>query len=175
MRAAFLGVFLAVAVTSSASAQSVTKENIPGITNFARVQTTIACAGAVETSAVPEIKKLGFASIINLRQASEQGANVEGEGTAAKAAGLNYVHLPFNVADPDPKLVDSFLAAVTAPQNQPAFVHCAAGGRAATLWLIKRIKVDHWEQQKAVDEAVALGLANDRLKTFALDWVKAHQ
>jgi len=175
MRVPFLAVFLAGAVAASASAQSVTKENIPGITNFARVQTTIACAGAVEASAVPEIKKLGFASIINLRQASEQGANVEGEGAAAKAVGLKYVHLPFNVADPDPKLVDNFLVAVTAPGNEPAFVHCAAGGRAASLWMIKRIKVDHWEQQKAVDEAVALGLANERLKTFALDWVKAHQ
>lgn len=175
MRVPFLAVILASAVAASASAQQVTKENVAGITNFARVQTTIACAGAVEASAVPEIKKLGFASIINLRQASEQGANVEGEGVAAKAVGLNYVHLPFNVAEPDPKLVDNFLAAVTAPANQPAFVHCAAGGRAATLWMIKRLKVDHWEQQKAVDEAVALGLANDRLKTFALDWVKAHQ
>lgn len=175
MRATFLAVFLAGVVATTASAQSVTKENVPGITNFARVQTTIACAGAVEASAVPEIKKLGFSSIINLRQASEQGANVEGEGAAAKAVGLNYVHLPFNVAEPDPKLVDNFIAAVTAPQNQPAFVHCAAGGRAASLWMIKRIKVDHWEQQKAIDEAVALGLTNERLKTFALDWVKAHQ
>jgi uncharacterized protein (TIGR01244 family) len=175
MKALFLASVLAAAVAVSASAQQVTKENVAGITNFARLQTTIACAGAVEASAVPEIKKLGFASIINLRQASEQGANVEGEGVAAKAVGLNYVHLPFNVASPDPKLVENFIAAVTAPANQPAFVHCAAGGRAASLWLIKRIKVDGWEQQKAVDEAVALGLANERLKTFALDWVKAHQ
>ncbi len=175
VKSPLLALILAGTVAASASAQQVTKETVPGITNFARVQTTIACAGAVEASAVPEIKKLGFASIINLRQASEQGANVEGEGVAAKAVGLNYVHLPFNVADPDPKLVDNFIAAVSSPGNQPAFVHCAAGGRAASLWMIKRIKVDHWEEQKAIDEAVALGLANERLKTFALDWVKAHQ
>src|SRR5437773_6395758 len=110
---------LAVVVLSGApllaQAPQVTKETVPGITNFARVETTVACAGATKAEAVPEIKKFGFASIINLREASEAGADVDGEAAAAKAVGLNFVHLPFNVAMPDPKLVDNFLAAVTRP------------------------------------------------------------
>ena len=171
----FVASILAGAMAVAVQAQQVTKQTVPGITNFARVETTVACAGAVEASAVPDIKKLGFASIINLRQASEQGANVEGEGAAAKAAGINYYNIPFNTQAPDPNLVPSFLAAVTNPSNQPAFIHCAAGGRAATMWLIKRMQIDGWEQQKALDEAVALGLANDRLKQFALDWVSTHK
>jgi rhodanese-related sulfurtransferase len=67
----------------------------------------------------------------NLRLASEEGAQVEAEGAAVKAAGMHYVHLPFNIQTPDPALVDDFIAAVTRPDNQPAYVHCAAGGRAA--------------------------------------------
>lgn len=175
MRLSSVALVLAGAAVAAVHAQQVTKEAVPGITNFARVQTTVACAGAVEASAVPDIKKLGFASIINLRQASEQGANVEGEGVAAKAVGLNYFNIPFNAAAPDPGLVPNFLAAVTTPANQPAFIHCAAGGRAATMWLIKRMQVDGWDQQRAVEEATALGLTNDRLKQFALDWVQAHK
>src|ERR1700686_1566310 len=100
MRLAFVALVLAGATAAAVHAKQVTKEAVPGITNFARVQTTVACAGAVEASAVPDIKKLGFASIINLRQASEQGANVEGEGGAAKAAGLNSFKIPFNPAGP---------------------------------------------------------------------------
>jgi uncharacterized protein (TIGR01244 family) len=174
------GLVVAAAVVAAAgltaAAQSrVTKENVPGITNFARVETTVACAGATKAEAVPEIKKFGFASIINLREASEQGADVDAEAAAAKAVGLKFVHLPFNVASPDPKLVDNFIAAVTRPENQPAFIHCAAGGRAATLWMIKRIKVDGWDEAKAVDEATALGLSNDRLKQFALNYVHEHK
>src|SRR5882762_6107619 len=96
-------------------AQGVTKETVPGVTNFARVETTIACAGATTPAAVAGIKKMGYASIINLRQASEPGADIEGEAAAAKAAGINYVHLPFNAASPDPAVVDAFLKAVTAP------------------------------------------------------------
>jgi len=175
MRLVFVALVLAGAAAAAVHAQQVTKEAVPGITNFARVQTTVACAGAVQASAVPDIKKLGFASIINLRQASEQGADVEGEGAAAKAVGLNYFNIPFNTAAPDPNLVPNFLAAVTAPANQPAFIHCAAGGRAASMWLIKRMEVDGWDQQRAVEEATALGLTNERLKQFALDWVQGHK
>ena len=170
-----LAVILAGATVAAVSAQQVTKQTVPGITNFARVETTVACAGAVEASAVPDIKKLGFKSIINLRQASEQGANVEGEGAAAKSAGIAYYSIPFNTQAPAPNLVPDFLAAVTKPENQPAFIHCAAGGRAATMWMIKRMQVDGWDEKKAGDEAAALGLANDRLKQFALDWVATHK
>jgi uncharacterized protein (TIGR01244 family) len=175
MRVPFVAVALAGVMVVAAHAQQVTKESVPGITNFSRLQTTIACAGAVEVSAVPDIKKLGYNSIINLRQASEQGANVEASMAAAKAAGINYVHIPFNIQSPDPDLVPKFLAAVTAPANQPAFVHCAGAGRAATMWMIKRMQVDGWDQQKAGEEAAALGLNNDRLKQFAIDWVATHK
>ena len=94
---------------------------------------------------------------------------------AAKAVGLNYFSIPFNAAAPDPDLVPTFLAAVTAPANQPAFIHCAGGGRAASMWLVKRMQVDGWDQQRAVEEATALGLTNERLKQFALDWVQTHK
>ena len=53
---AALGLFLSV--TSAAHAQ-VTKENVPGITNFARVETTVACAGATTPAALTEVKRLG--------------------------------------------------------------------------------------------------------------------
>ena len=45
----------------SVSAQSVTKETVAGVTNLARLETTVACAGAIKAEqAVPEIKKLKF-------------------------------------------------------------------------------------------------------------------
>ena len=66
-----LAALMALAVASASAQSQVTKENVPGITNFARVQTTVACAGATKAEAAPEIKKMGFASIINLREATE--------------------------------------------------------------------------------------------------------
>jgi uncharacterized protein (TIGR01244 family) len=154
-------------------AQGVTKEQVDGISTFARLDTTIACGGATSVDAVPELKKMGFRSVINVRRTSEAGADVEAEGTAVKAAGMKYIHLPFDPQSPDPMLIDNFIAAVTAPDNQPAYIHCAAGGRAAALWMIKRWKADGWDETRALEEAVALGL-NERFQPFALNYIRTH-
>ena len=165
-----------LAATSSVglSAQQVTKRDIAGISTFAQVETTIACGGSTRPEAIKEIKSMGFRSVINLRLASEQGALVEEEGAVVKSLGMNYVHLPFDIQTPDVKLVDNFIAAVTAPANTPAYVHCAAGGRAAALWMVKRVLADGWDEPRALTEANALGL-NDRMRPFALNYIHSHQ
>src|SRR3989442_13692391 len=94
-------VILAVGV-SIAAAQQVKKESVPGINNFAKLESTVACAGAITPAAVADIKKMGYASIINLREASEPGADIEAETAAAKAAKITYFHGPFNGVKPDP-------------------------------------------------------------------------
>ena len=55
------------------------------------------------------LKQEGFVAVINLRQASEPGADVDAGRTAAQSAGLKYIHLPFNAQAPDPAVVDRFL------------------------------------------------------------------
>jgi uncharacterized protein (TIGR01244 family) len=161
------GVVWSVAILAAQS--PVTKESIPGIVNFAKVETTVACAGATTPAALAEVKRMGYASVINLRQASEPGADIDGEAAAAKAASINFIHLPFNAASPDPMLVDRFLTAVTDKANQPAFIHCASANRAAALWMVKRIVVDKWDVERASTEASALGLTSSALKTFAIE------
>src|SRR5918999_2265096 len=104
------------------SAQQVTKESREGIKNFARLETTVACAGAITADAMPEIKKMGFASVINLREAQEPGADIEKQEAAAKAAGLRYYHVPFNASKPDPKAADPFIKGISSAQASPAFI-----------------------------------------------------
>jgi uncharacterized protein (TIGR01244 family) len=162
-------------VASVAAAQSVKKSTVPGVTNFAQVETTVACAGAVTPDGVASIKKMGFASIINLRLATEQGANIEAETAAAKTAGITFVHLPFNGGSPDPAVVDQFLKIITEPKNQPAFIHCASGNRAAAMWMIKRVLIDKWDTDRASEEATQLGLTSSQLKTFAMSYIEAHK
>jgi uncharacterized protein (TIGR01244 family) len=158
-----------------AQAQEVTKENVDGITNFHRLETTVACSGAIKATAVPEIKKFGFASIINLRQSTEDGANLEEEAAAAKAADIRYYSIPFSSTEPDTAAADKFINAITEKGNDPAFIHCAGGGRAATMWFIKRLVVDHWDVDKAAKEATDLGMTSPKLKQFAIDYAQAHK
>jgi len=170
-----LVVLVFVAGGAMAYGQNVTKETLPGVTNFAKLETTIACAGATTPQAVAGLKQMGYASIINLREATEAGADIDAEAAAAKTAGINFIHLPFNTASPNPAVVDSFLKAVTDTKNQPAFVHCASGNRAAAMWMIKRMQLDKWDSERAGAEAAALGLTNGALKTFALNYVESHK
>jgi uncharacterized protein (TIGR01244 family) len=168
--------WLCAATGPAAAPQQVTKDPVAGITNLARLETTVACAGAVNPDeAIPEIKKMGFASIINLREPTESGAELEKEEAAAKAAGLRYFHVPFNGRTPDPKAADGFLEAIRSPGAEPAFIHCAGGNRAATMWLIKRLVVDGWDVDRATKEATALGQTSEPLRKFAIEYAASHK
>jgi uncharacterized protein (TIGR01244 family) len=174
MRRTFFAVVLALSATFASAQTPVTKASVPGVVNFSKVETTVACAGATTPAALVEIKKLGYNSVINLRTAAEAGAELDAEAAAAKAAGINYFNLPFNNAAPDPAVVDSFLRVITDKANEPAFIHCASANRAAMMWMVKRIAIDKWDVDKAAEEATALGLTNATLKTFAIEQAKRH-
>lgn len=158
----------------TALAQQVNKDAVPGIRNLARIETTVACAGAITPESVVEVKKMGFVSVVNLRLASEEGANVEKEEAAAKAAGIRYFHVPYD-GSADPKAADAFLTAITTRGAEPAFIHCAGGNRAATMWLIKRIAIDRWDVDRATKEAILLGQTNPTMRQFAIDFAQAHR
>ena len=165
----------AVAAAPIVLAQQVTKPTVDGVTNFAKLETTVACAGATKATAVPEIKKMGFASIINVRVPSEPGAEIDETAASAKSAGIRFFNIPFSGQAPDPKVADAFLTAITTPGNEPAYIHCAAGNRAGAMWMIKRLAVDHWDTEKAYTEAAALGLTSPALKQFAIDYAQTHK
>ena len=43
------------------------------------------------------------------------------------------------------------------------------------MWLIKRIAVDHWDPDRAVKEAVALGQTNEELRKWAVEYGQANK
>jgi uncharacterized protein (TIGR01244 family) len=173
--AAVVLVLAGVLSVAPAGAQTVTKDKVLGVANFAQVETSVGCGGVITKDAFGELKRLGFKSVFDLQLASEPGADVEGEAAAAKAAGLNFVHVPFAPAMPDNASVDKFLTAVVQPANEPAFIHCAGGNRAAGFWFIKRVLLDKWATDRAMAEAEALGLSSAPMKQFAMNYVQAHK
>jgi protein tyrosine phosphatase (PTP) superfamily phosphohydrolase (DUF442 family) len=72
-------------------------------------------------------------------------------------------------------VAEKFLNAITASGSDPAFIHCAGGNRAATMWLIKRLVVDHWDVDRATKEATELGMTSEKLKQFAIDFAQSHK
>jgi uncharacterized protein (TIGR01244 family) len=162
-----------VVLAASAFAQ-VTKSDMPGIRNYSRVDATVGCGGQTDPAAMAALRKEGYVSVINLRQASEPGADVDAGRAAAQAAGLKYLHMPFNVAAPDAKVVDTFLAAVADKSNQPVFIHCGSANRVGGMWMIKRVLQDGWPMERARTEAQAIGLNSAPLTAFATEYISTH-
>ena len=169
-----LAVLFAASIALPVAAQ-VEKKEVAGIRNYSRVDATVGCGGAVDPAAMATLRNEGFVSVINLRLPTEEGANVDAGRAAAQTAGLKYIHLPFNVASPDSKVVDSFLAAVADKSNQPVFVHCGSASRVGGMWMIKRVLQDRWMLDRAMTEAKAIGLNNAQLEAFAVQYIKSHQ
>ncbi len=158
----------------AAAAQPAPKSEL-GVRNFTRIDATFACGGALSADAAASLKEAGFKSIVNLRAANEEGANIEAETKAVQEAGLAYIWLPFVTASPDAAKVDDFLKAAADPVNQPMLVHCASGGRASMFWAIKRVMLDGWPVEKAMNELPDLSKnVSAPLKAFTLDYLKQH-
>jgi protein tyrosine phosphatase (PTP) superfamily phosphohydrolase (DUF442 family) len=82
--------------------------------------------------------------------------------------------VPFD-GKPDPVAAEGFLKAITSPGAEPAFIHCAGGNRAATMWLIKRLAVDRWDSERAIAEAEDLGQTSLPLRQFAIDFAASYR
>src|SRR5688500_7248187 len=164
----------ATLLTAGASAQ-VTKAEIAGVRNFSRVDATVGCAGATDPSAMAALRKDGFVSVVNLRLPTEPGADVDAGRAAAQAAGLKYIHLPFNAASPDPKIVDSSLAAVADTSNRPGFIHGGSPNRAGAVWMSQRALQDGWDVDRARAEGEAIGLSTAQLTAFAVEYIRTHR
>jgi uncharacterized protein (TIGR01244 family) len=170
-------------VAQTATAKATKIQEFPGVANFAPVDDTFACGGAMKPEAAAELKARGYKSVVNFRPTDEAGANVEEEKAAVEQAGLKFIHAPFRRTDADFKpavdiflaAVDIFLAAVKDPANRPMLFHCAAGTRAAAMWLFKRVLVDGWTIEKALPEAESIGLTSAAAKQWATDYVKKLQ
>ena len=172
MRPYFASALLLSVAVVAAGAQKIEK---PGIVNYTKVDAVVACGGATDTAALEGLKNDGFKAIINLRLATEQGANLEENAAKAKALGLNYISLPLNGQAPDPKVVDAFLAAVADKANQPVFIHCGSASRVGAVWMVKRVLQDGWPVEKAVEEAKMIGLRSEPLEKFARSYIEAHK
>lgn len=171
------GVVASVLLLASAgldvSAQAVEKAEIGGIRNFSRIEPGVSAGGATDPSAVADLARLGHRTIIALRTGSEPGANLDGIQRAAVAAGVSYVHIPFDSKAPEATAVDRFLEVLSDPAIRPVYIFCSSGNRVAAVWMARRLLVDGWTPERALEEARSIGLSRPETEQFILDYVKA--
>jgi len=71
--------------------------------------------------------------------------------------------------------VEEFLKVTGDPQNRPIFIHCTSAGRVGTFWMIRRVLLDNWKIKDAEVEARKIGMHDEKLRDWALDYIKRRQ
>jgi uncharacterized protein (TIGR01244 family) len=153
-------------------AGQVTKSELSGVYNYSVTEDGFGLGGATEPPAMALLRDKGYVTVVNLRLDSEEGAKVEQGRVAAEAAGLEYIHLPFDSSDPAPGYFEEFLAAVLDEGNQPVYIHCGSATRAAALWMSKRVLADEWSMEAAAEEARAIAGKPDVAVEFATGYIE---
>jgi len=167
-----------VGYATPSAAQAPERLTVAGINNFWRVNKDVSTGGTITTRemAMPELKKRGIKTVINLAG----GPEADAEGAAAKASGLQYFVFAINSTTLDPAPMDPFLKAAADPSIYPVFIHSGNGHRAAMAWMVKRVLLDGWTVERAGIEAAASGLVNDNPMTptwwkFAQDYINSRK
>lgn len=111
-----------------------------------------------------ELKKQGFAHVVNLRQSSEY--DEKSEKQSLEKYGIEYTHLPMDPAvDLNPEQVGLVTKAVMAHRSKgKTLIHCGSGNRAG-YWSGAHFFLDHkYSKEESVAMAEKMGMTSPQLK-----------
>ena len=123
------------------------------MTEFRHVTDQISVAPQIALEDLRRAAELGFKLVINNRPDGEEpgqptGAEVE---AAARAAGLDYVHIPVR-GGPTPDQVEANYRAVEAAEG-PVLAFCRSGTRSIVTWSLGQFQAD----ERSREELIVLG------------------
>jgi protein tyrosine phosphatase (PTP) superfamily phosphohydrolase (DUF442 family) len=115
----------------------------------------------------------GFRAVLSLRPASE-GIDLARERAQVESNKLRYFNIPVNSSSPRPEQADEFLRLTRDKSNHPMLINCASANRVGAFMMILRVVDQGWSEDKALEEAIKIGLSSDGLKKFAKDYIASH-
>lgn len=134
----------------------------------------IATGAQPKHEAFAKLAQNGFRSVLSLRT-DKENVDLKKDRELTEAAGMRYIHIPVVTANPDPKRVDEFIRAVKKEKNHPMLIYCGSANRVAAFWMIYRVVAEGWTEEKAMEEAVKIGLTRPELKTFVQSYLAQHK
>lgn len=139
-----VGMFVFPAVAAEKTIQP--RNDIPGLSNFAKVSDDMYRGAQPEPAGFTELKKLGIKTIVNLR------ANHSDEQWLT-GLGFYYINVPMEANNIGDTQAVAFLKVVTDPRYKPYFVHCQHGAdRTGTMIALYRMYEQGWPREKALGE-----------------------
>lgn len=131
----------------------------PGVPNFHQVSDHVYRGAQPNDEGWKSLSKLGIQVVVDLRREGEEHHSLNGEAEIVKAAGMKYVSIPmYGIVAPAKEQMTQVLTLLNSGEN--VFVHCKKGmDRTGTVIAAYRITHDHWPNNRALKEAVSLGMS----------------
>ena len=116
----------------------------------------------------------GFSSVLSLRTPTE-GIDLLRERAQVESKKMRYFNIPVNSSSPRAEQVDEFLRISRDKANHPMLVTCATANRVGAFMMIFRVVEQGWSEEKALEEAIKIGLRGEELKKFAKDYIASQK
>ncbi|HEY6363985.1 MAG TPA: protein tyrosine phosphatase family protein [Candidatus Binatia bacterium] len=133
-----------------------------------------ATGGQPSEQAFDKVAASRFRSVLSLRTPSE-GIDLKRERSLVEKTGLRYFNIPVVSSAPRPEQADEFIRLVKEQSNHPMLINCASANRVGAFMMIYRVLEQGWTQEKALEEALKIGLRGDELKKFAQSYIAQHK
>lgn len=130
----------------------------PGVPNFHTVNEHLYRGAQPSEEGFKNLAKLGIKVVIDLREGHEHAVL---EKKLVESAGMKYVNVPMRGLNaPTDEQMSTVFALLGDSSGWPAFVHCRRGAdRTGTVIACYRISQDHWQNEKALQEARLYGMS----------------
>ena len=133
------------------------KLRVAGVSNFGKIDDHLFRGAQPQASGLPELKKLGITTIVDLR--GENLSKSKWEQTHAQTLGIRFVHIPVSGwAPPSDAQVAEFLNIFRANPQERVFVHCRYGDdRTGVFVAVYRMAFDKFLSDEAIGEMYYFG------------------
>jgi uncharacterized protein (TIGR01244 family) len=143
-----------------------------------RINDQVTVGPQPDESALEDLSRQGFSTIINLRTDGEpdQPLSPADEKEVARRSNMSYVHVPVPMKDADASVVDRFRAAFE-QTPKPVYVHCKSGKRAGAMVMIQQGLSMGLSGKQVIDKAKQMGFEcdNEQLKSLVVEYVDSHR
>ena len=129
-----------------------------GIKNFYQIDNHVYRGAQPTDDGFQYLATIGVKTVIDLREADERS---QAEQRVVAAAGMKYVNVPMTgMTPPTESEISKILGILEENGSGPVFVHCKRGAdRTGAVIAAYRINHDHWDNSRALSEAMSRGMS----------------
>jgi protein tyrosine phosphatase (PTP) superfamily phosphohydrolase (DUF442 family) len=141
----------------SPTLETAKKITVPGVNNAGKVTEHLYRGAQPSLNELPELKKLGITTIIDLR--AESSGTAQQEQLRAESLGIKFLRIPIGgFANPTNSELGHFFEVVRDSPSETVFVHCEFGrDRTGVMIAAYRIALEKWTPEQALSEMMDFG------------------